>query len=141
MLYPFRFLRFIAVWTTLLATPGMAGAAEVADDTDQETPWPYEVHEGETTLTVYQPQLDSWDGYKLQAPAAVSVREGKDDKTPTFGVIYVAARTLVDKDDRIVTLDRYQIDKAEFPSAQQRSDAWVKILQNDAADKTRTIAL
>ena len=141
MLYPFRFLRFIAVWMALLTTPGMAGAAEAANDADQETPWPYEVQDGDTTLTVYQPQLDSWDGYKLRARAAVSAREGKDDKTPTFGVIYVSARTLVNKDDRMVTLDRYQIDKAEFPSAQQHSDAWVKILQNDASDKTRIIAL
>jgi hypothetical protein len=111
------------------------------DDVDQETPWPYQVKDGNTTFTIYQPQLDSWDGYKLQARAAVSVAQGDEDSNPVYGIIHVTASTLVNKADRIVTLDRYQITKAEFPTAQKHSSAWVQALQKDANEKSRTLSL
>src|SRR4029077_20501959 len=36
-----------------------------------ESRWPLQIITGDTTLTLYQPQLDSWDGYKLSARIAV----------------------------------------------------------------------
>ena len=139
MQHPCRFLPFAALWLALLLA-GLSARAADADDA-LETPWPYEVKDGDTAITVYQPQLDSWDGYKLQARAAVSVKEGEKDSTLTYGVIHVSARTLVDKSDRIVTLDRYEIVKAEFPSAPKQSGAWISDLKNDASSKSRTISL
>ncbi|MBB6095186.1 hypothetical protein HNQ60_004076 [Povalibacter uvarum] len=136
-------LRYLLL-IVLCATASVASAAEAPADEapDVETPWPYEVKEGSTALTVYQPQLDSWDGYHLKARAAVSVKEGdKENATSTYGVIHVTARTLVDKAERIVTLDGYDITKAEFPSAQSKSAGWVKVLEDDAKNRSRTIAL
>lgn len=39
------------------------------DDTAPQAParWPRQVRAGATTLTMYQPQLDAWDGARLQA--------------------------------------------------------------------------
>ncbi len=135
------FVRVIVLYACVVTFAG-ARAAEPEDaDAEQETPWPYEVKDGATTLTVYQPQLDAWDGARLQARAAVSVTEGEKDSTPVYGVVSVSARTLVDKSARIVTLDRYEITKAEFPSAQKQSVAWVSALKADASSKSRTLAL
>ena len=36
-------------------------------------PWPKIVKQAGATYTLYQPQLDSWDGYNFAAHAAVSV--------------------------------------------------------------------
>lgn len=142
MHHRFRVLR--RVWLIVLGL-GLSVTAlsqtTQAEDPEPETPWPYEVKDGDSTITVYQPQLDTWDGVRLTARAAVSVKEGGKDSTPIYGVVHVTARTLVDKNDRIVTLDRYDIVNAEFPSAQQKSAAWVKSLEDDAKHKSRTIAL
>ena len=36
--------------------------------------WPRVIKTGETTLSLYLPQLDSWDGHRLEAHAAVSIQ-------------------------------------------------------------------
>ena len=57
--------------------PGSAGAtAAPAQPTGvphlaAEWWWPLQINTGGTTSTLYQPQLDSWDGYKLSARIAV----------------------------------------------------------------------
>lgn len=40
-----------------------------------------------------------------------------------------------------MTLDRYELVKADFPSAEAESRAWVDALQKDAAGKTKTMSL
>ena len=37
-------------------------------------PWPKSADVNGTQFTIYQPQLDTWDGYRFEAHAAVSVR-------------------------------------------------------------------
>ena len=49
-------------------------------------PWPKVVKQDGATYTLFQPQLDSWDGYNIAAHAAVSVLPS-GAKDPTFGVI------------------------------------------------------
>jgi len=116
------------------ATPGAAPTQP------QETPWPYTMKSGTTSITVYQPQIDAWDGFKLEARAASSVSTGKDSN-PTYGILYITTRTLVDKDRRLVTLDRYSIVKADFPSAPEKTLTWMDTLQKDVAGKSKTISL
>ena len=48
-------------------------AAPVSALTD--TGWPRNVVSGETTITVFQPQIDTWDGFRLTGRAAVAVTE------------------------------------------------------------------
>jgi hypothetical protein len=47
-------------------------------------PWPRIIDEGGVKYTIFQPQLDSWDGYHFAAHAAVSVLPA-GLKEPTFG--------------------------------------------------------
>ncbi|MFL5339168.1 MAG: hypothetical protein ACJ8F7_03290 [Gemmataceae bacterium] len=59
--------------------------------------WPRQVTDGAgNTITVYQPQVQRWDGGRLEAQAAVSV-ENRVSPQPTYGVIWLSARTFVDK--------------------------------------------
>jgi hypothetical protein len=55
----------------------------------EETPWPVKVMADKTTLLVYQPQLDAFDGYHLVARAAVEAKEA--DGKSSYGIIYVTA--------------------------------------------------
>ncbi|MEJ1965432.1 MAG: autotransporter [Gammaproteobacteria bacterium] len=111
-----------------------------AAEPENETPWPYSIASGSTHITVFQPQVSSWDGSTLTASAAVSVTS-EGDSGASFGIIEVSARTLVDKAQRLVTLDRYRIVKADFPSASGKADAWVALIRQDAKGRTRTLAL
>lgn len=65
----------------LILSPASAQEPPASDAAppEVETPWPYELKDGTTIITVYQPQLDSWDGVKLKAravPVVGTVRLG-----------------------------------------------------------------
>src|SRR5262245_2351384 len=80
----------IAALNPSLAEPASAGSAW---PTSGESPWPHQVPAGATTLTVYQPQLDSWDGFKLEARLAVQAQQGEGQQAVThFGIVAVQAR-------------------------------------------------
>lgn len=106
----------------------------------EESPWPYLVDSEDVSILVYPPQLTSWDGFRLFANAAVSATVGEDGN-PSFGIVQLSARTLVDKGTRLVTLDDYEIERADFPSAPTQSADWVAVLEEDAASRSRTLAL
>jgi len=128
------------------APAAQAGASTVQPGS--ESPWPYTVRiNAKDVLQVFPPQVDSWDGLQLRARAAVVMREGASgdaagkDSRATYGVIEIAARTLVDKGTRRVTLDQYSVVKAQFPSAGPEAQAWVDALQKDAVGRRRVISL
>jgi hypothetical protein len=128
-----------------LAAPA-AGAAAPADSTTdaigRESPWPVTVEDGDTTLTVYQPQLDQWDGFKLEGRVAVQAAVGKTNPQVTYGIVSLEARTLTDKGTRVVTIDQAKVVGAEFPSAPNAdTQRWANAIANDLAGKSRTIGL
>src|SRR5471032_2499905 len=129
-------LGVFAVCSVQAASPQTAKAP--AEQATAPT-WPQVLNAGDTKLTIYQPQLDSWDGYTLQARAAVEAT-GADGK-PTFGIVQFSAHTLVDKATRWVALDQYKIIKADFPADASQADVWLGALQKDAESRKKTISL
>ncbi len=102
--------------------------------------WPRQFSSGGAALTMYQPQLDSWDGRRLQTHAAVSVRpQGAPDST--FGVIWISARTSVDKENRLVDLEEIELPRASFPSAPSSEGAYLDMFRRELPKRSRTIAL
>ena len=85
-------------------------------------PWPKVVKEGNATFTLYQPQLDSWDGHSFEAHAAGSVLAA-GTKDPDFGVIEITANTQVDRLSRTVHFSNIQVKKVTFPSSPDKA-AW-----------------
>ena len=96
------------------SVPGVppAGAAPQAVVDDH---WPREVSSGGDHVTMYQPQVDSWDGSLLRAHAAVAVKTGDAKTPPTFGVVWLTVRTEVDRETRLVTLRNGLVTRADFP--------------------------
>ncbi|WPC27108.1 autotransporter [Pseudomonas moraviensis] len=137
------FLRALPTLLMLcLLTLGNAWAAAPAakpDAAPSEPTWPQVISSGKSKLTVYQPQLDSWDGYTLNARAAVEATAA--DGKSTYGIVEFSAHTLVDKATRWVALDQYQILKAEFPADAKQADTWLAILKKDAESRKKTISL
>jgi hypothetical protein len=118
----------------LSATDALAAGATTAPD------WPRVLKAGETTIELYLPQLDSWDGNRLEAHSAVSIQRSAKDQ-PVFGVAVVVADTQVDKGTRTVALENVRIEKVTFPSAKSAEAAYQKLLQQSIPARVRTIEL
>lgn len=115
-------------------------AAARAPSPPTDIGWPRQFSSGGTTLTIYQPQLDSWDGRRLQSHAAVSVRpQGAADST--FGVIWISARTGVDKESRLVDLENVEFPKAIFPSAPASEGAYLDMFRRELPKRSKAVAL
>ncbi|VVP83231.1 hypothetical protein PS918_02520 [Pseudomonas fluorescens] len=125
----------LLVFTNVEAAPAQTATAPAPDSPG----WPQVLTSGDTRLTLYQPQLDSWDGYTLQGRAAVEATAA--DGKSTYGIVQFSAHTLVDKATRWVALDQYTLTKADFPSSAAKADSWIATLKKDAANRTKMIPL
>lgn len=132
-------LMLAAGWVGCGLTSANAQAQAInADSVD--VGWPRQYTSGSTTFTVYQPQLDDWNSDTLTARAAVAAKEaGKDE--PTYGVIWLAARTEVDKVNRQVYLNGTKITQAKFPSATTKTAEWEAALQKQLPGRSKALSL
>ncbi len=149
-----RFAAIVAVAAATLQYPG-ASAAVARSTTDQasapaqapapkpppppvtaltDTGWPRMILGSDAKILVYQPQIDSWDGFHLQGRMAVSV-------TPTtpagasaiYGIVIMAAEANIDKDAGLVTLDKMTVKSVSFPGSGKKGKAWAEMIQHDGA--------
>src|SRR3954469_25415762 len=102
--------------------------------------WPRAADRENEQILMYEPQLESWDGDLVRAYAAVSEIK-KDAKTAKYGVVRFMAHTEVDKVNRQVTLEDFQITKVEFPTMREREAEYRDFLQAKLPGKSRIIAL
>ena len=126
--------------TTPPPAPWSAKKSTAPRDLVSQEGWPREVISGQNTFTVYQPQLDSWDGAQLEAYAAVSVKHA-NSQNPTYGVLRFSAQTEVDKENRLVTLTDFNIHRVTFPAAPDQEPAYLAAIQKTVITKTRLMAL
>jgi hypothetical protein len=103
-------------------------------------PWPKSAQMNGAKYTLYEPQLESWDGYNLVAHAAVSVKPA-GAKYPVFGAINIRAATIVDRGERIVRFQNILVEKANFPSAPAKAAQYQKNIQAIIAKGPATIPL
>lgn len=85
-------------------------------DGDKELHWPKEVEKKNTTVTLYQPQYDSFKNNILEGRMALSVKE--KDKEPVFGALWFNARLATDLDDRTAVIENLDITKVYFPGVE-----------------------
>ena len=101
--------------------------------------WPRSYASGDTPTKIYQPQLESWDGFTLKASAAVEVDPVGGE--PVFGIAQMTARTTVDYGARTVKLDDVKVLSAQFPSAPQKQSEYLALVREAAAKQVGSIAL
>ena len=105
-----------------------------------ESEWPRPMTSGADTFLVYQPQVDKWEGDRIELYSAVEQKTGKDG-APTYGVVWFTARTEVDKINRLVTLDNVQLTRVKFPVAHEKEAVLTALLQQKLPGATKTISL
>src|SRR5499433_704678 len=96
--------------------PAQTPPAAVGDANLAAGAWPREINANGNTVLVYEPQLDRWQNNRLDARAAVSLQP-PGAPHPSYGVIWITARTEVDKEHGLVDLQEIAIPKVNFPGA------------------------
>jgi hypothetical protein len=85
------------------------------EEPEDENAWPLVMEAEAATVTMYQPQIDSWKDNDFEARAAVSVQEA--DSAPVFGAVWISGRYDVDRDTRMVDFYDFTIPTVAFPEA------------------------
>ena len=115
-------------------------AREMQAESRVDEAWPRKASRGDETITMYQPQVEAWEGDEVRAYAALAL-VSKTKKTTKYGVVWFTARTEVDKVNRQVTLDDFQITKVKFPALEAREAEYQAFLQAKLPGKSKVIAL
>ena len=84
--------------------------------------WPAELTSGTDRLVIYPPQVDGWDGNRIRARCAVAVT-APGATAPIYGVVSISARSEVDKNSRLVTLQDLRIASGSFGGSPGERDA------------------
>ena len=103
-------------------------------------PWPRIFTLTNATLRVYQPQVEKWEGNRLDFRAAVEATPS-DGGTGSFGVIWGTARTEVNRVTRLVTLEDLRLTRSNFPTLADKGAAYRRALEQQISGSARTIAL
>ena len=102
--------------------------------------WPKEIDTDNIHLVLYQPQVDSWKGNRIEARSAVIVTF-KGDTTQIFGTVSISARTEVDKEARLVSPEDIAVKEANFPSAPSLQDKLRKAVRESVPGWPHTVSL
>ncbi len=78
--------------------------------------WPKIIkHSSGTEVTIYQPEIESFDNVNLECRAAIMIKTPKQSD-PIFGAVWIKTKVLTDRDTRLVSLDEVQVTDAKFPN-------------------------
>ena len=76
--------------------------------------WPREIDSPQGTITIYQPQIDSYKGNSMSARSAISVTPHGGSE-PVFGAVWLECRVNTDRPTRTVRLEDVKVRQIKFP--------------------------
>jgi hypothetical protein len=121
----------------------LAGYLEAEPVQGVQKEWPREIHNQKGKVMIYQPQVDSWDNYKvLVARAALGFAPKGSEKNPQLGIIEMKADTEVDFQSRLVRATNFQITGGNFPSlTKERSEKFLTTLRSMIKPNQMSVSL
>jgi len=76
--------------------------------------WPKAVKVSSGTVTIYQPQVESLTGNVMKGRTAVAYHASKGE-APLFGAVWFTAKVNIDREERIVYYETFEITDTRFP--------------------------
>lgn len=107
-------MRFLLSFLCLFSSISI-GMSEAIDL--DELGWPRDLVFEKGIITVYQPQVESFDKNKIEARAAVALKV--EDQAPLFGAVWFTSRAITDLDERLVTFDDLFVETVKFPKGDE----------------------
>ncbi len=95
-----------------------------------ELTWPREIETEKATITLYQPQLEVFEGNNLEGRMAVSVSQNDE---MVFGAIWIKGLVSTDLDDRTVVFENVSVPKINFPNleSEEKIKKYSSILEKE----------
>ena len=121
-------------------TAGMSSSAQPISISGQELSWPRQFQDNGVQVSIFQPQIEKWEGTDFETRAAVAVTPAGSN-APIYGVIWMKARADVDKAARLVTLNDIVVTRANFPSAPNLQSNYLALIRKHAPLASKMIAL
>ncbi len=134
-----RTLRLLAL-IALLAITGYKAAMAAPTVVPADLQWPRYYSTNGYDFAVYQPQISSWPSNEINGRFVVAIR-ATGTTNETYGVVFFQARTEVDKVNRLVSLDDFQIMRMNFPSQPAMEDQYRAMLLSVRGNSVRVIPL
>ncbi len=101
-----------------------------AQDEKDGFSWPREIIREDAVTTLYQPQLESFEGDVLTARMAVSYKKG--DGEMNFGALWFSAKMKTDLEYRIVYLKSVSVTQTRFPEvSEEKSEKFSRALEKE----------
>ena len=119
---------------------GPASMAAAPAPVDEESPWPRVRSTNGHTVTLHLPQVERWTSNSFTARAAVEVKLAKT-RQELLGVIWFEAHGRVDRSNRVVTLDRLEITRGNFPAAATNASNALAVVREVLPTGARTVSL
>ena len=86
----------------------------IAQETENGYSWPLEMETKDgSVITLYQPQLESFDANILEGRMAITIKPKEKDMV--FGAVWFKANVSTDTENRTVLLEKMHIEKTHFP--------------------------
>ncbi len=127
-------MRYGKAITVLAFTMILAAAVLTQAQEEGDKDWPKMVEAMGASITMYQPQIDSWKGNAFEARAAVSV-VASTGQEPVFGAVWLSGHFTTDKEQRIVTLYDVTVPAVRFPeAAEEKEQKLIDVLEHEMAD-------
>ncbi len=127
---------------SLLITGFLLCATSVFAQTamDESSPWPRVRSTNGNTVTIYQPQVETWTKNSFTGRAAVELKlAGEKSEWP--GVVWFAASGNVDQSNRVVNLDHFDLTRVQFPDAKDGGSNAMAVLRAVIPGGARTVSL
>jgi hypothetical protein len=105
---------FILLFTLFAA---IAISAEPNSSADDE--WPRQFELDEAKITLYQPQIESFNNDKVEAYSALAIRV--DDGEPLFAAMWFTSRIVTDQENRMMLFSEVKVKKIKIPEGEQTS--------------------
>jgi len=144
-------MTFTRIWIVCAATacgfllvatlvgPQDGRAQDATDDADSE--WPREIDAPNSTIVVYQPQLDGYASGAMEGHAAFAVtRTG--EATPVFGAAWLKAKVRTNRETRMCDIYDIEVTKARFPdSTEAEEKGLVDLIQRAVPGAVQPISM
>ena len=138
-------LLFLVIYFSIAASPTLLAQSTFKADGSQgaaptDKGWPRKMVSGTNSFSVYQPQIEQWQGNRLEARAAVAITDGQSKQT-AYGVLWFTARTEIDKINRLVMMADFRITKVSFPGAADKANLYQSLIEQQVPKAGEVIAL
>jgi len=137
-----RTLPVLSVCLVIALSWPLAGVTSAQEDVEADPlAWPRDLETDTATITIYQPQLESFKNDILEGRSAVQLHFKEEDKR-IFGAVWMTARMSTDYDTRMVDLLDLSITAAKIPGIEGEDlERLTAFLEREIPEWEMTISL